>query len=492
LSLSLLGMIGCYNQKDRDLDVDGGDAVRDSGGADVAEETGPPDTSTAADTAPDSVEDTASDTAPEEDGSVDGGAPDTSRCDSGLEFCGGQCVDTASSLDHCGSCGNACGSAETCHDGSCLSCTAEEVCPADSEAVTCRSRQCRALTCKGFNHPCQDGAKCCSWKTFGKIAQAPDQVTRLRLAYAPDGTRYVVYASKSAADRQQESFFIDGLQGATSPSKISQTVPGGSGLNLDVDSAGRPHVIYRAGSLLSNTPTEMKHLIWKNGSWSRSTVERGVTGGTYAIGIDSKDRPHFLVRKSTNATAIYPGPGGQQKTKSFGGANSSVKGQNVVFNDQDLARVVFRNDYSEFKFAWLTPAGGWRTNTLESKNIFGADLEMKPGGHARIAYRDRGDNVYYAERSASGNWTKSKVATGAYRLDLVFDADNNPRIFFWTESNGKELLQVTRRIDGKWREKTVYTDSDDGGLQQLSVARSPSGNIGVAFTEQDKLKFIEW
>src|SRR5690606_472135 len=41
-------------------------------------------------------------------------------CDGGLEACDGTCVDTRSSVDHCGVCGNACFEGQICHEGDCL------------------------------------------------------------------------------------------------------------------------------------------------------------------------------------------------------------------------------------------------------------------------------------------------------------------------------------------------------------------------------------
>lgn len=40
-------------------------------------------------------------------------------CDAGLERCGGQCVDTETSNDHCGQCGMTCDASSTCAAGTC-------------------------------------------------------------------------------------------------------------------------------------------------------------------------------------------------------------------------------------------------------------------------------------------------------------------------------------------------------------------------------------
>lgn len=40
-------------------------------------------------------------------------------CDESLEWCGGECVDTSTNIDHCGSCTNECGDDQYCQEGSC-------------------------------------------------------------------------------------------------------------------------------------------------------------------------------------------------------------------------------------------------------------------------------------------------------------------------------------------------------------------------------------
>jgi len=52
------------------------------------------------------------------DGPGDGG--DDAACPAGTTRCGGECVDTAISHEHCGGCGEACDPAEVCAAGSCM------------------------------------------------------------------------------------------------------------------------------------------------------------------------------------------------------------------------------------------------------------------------------------------------------------------------------------------------------------------------------------
>jgi hypothetical protein len=49
-------------------------------------------------------------------------------CDNGESFCGGKCVDTDTSILHCGGCGNSCESDQLCYAGSCASDCSEVPC----------------------------------------------------------------------------------------------------------------------------------------------------------------------------------------------------------------------------------------------------------------------------------------------------------------------------------------------------------------------------
>jgi hypothetical protein len=87
-----------------------------------------------------------------------GEPPETSDpsgdCAPGLADCGGTCVDTAASHDHCGACGNACESFEVCNGGACsLECPAGKVeCLGGCVDVTTDLQH-----CGGCSRPCTAG-----------------------------------------------------------------------------------------------------------------------------------------------------------------------------------------------------------------------------------------------------------------------------------------------------------------------------------------------
>ncbi len=80
-----------------------------------------------------------------------------SSCGIGLEACGGSCVDLSTSTDHCGACENACAAGELCMGGSCAS-----SCPAGLTdcAGACRDLESDRSNCGACGRTCGAGEIC--------------------------------------------------------------------------------------------------------------------------------------------------------------------------------------------------------------------------------------------------------------------------------------------------------------------------------------------
>lgn len=79
---------------------------------------------------------------------VDGGADGGPSCGAGETVCDGACVDTQSSLEHCGGCGNACAATDRCDDGSCYDPVVEV---AAGYGHSCARRASGEVWCWGVN-----------------------------------------------------------------------------------------------------------------------------------------------------------------------------------------------------------------------------------------------------------------------------------------------------------------------------------------------------
>jgi hypothetical protein len=76
------------------------------------------------------------------------------RCTGGLKLCGGTCVDTQTDAAHCGGCGLACHTMQTCEAGDCA-------CPPGSIDCGASCDQCCSdLDCAGAGVICEGGLCC--------------------------------------------------------------------------------------------------------------------------------------------------------------------------------------------------------------------------------------------------------------------------------------------------------------------------------------------
>ena len=204
------------------------------------------------------------------------GGPFVPTCEPCSTFiCGSQCID-ASDRNHCGACGNACGSFQSCDDGRCT-CHAPNVC---GFACTCASNQTLCgdvcadlhvdpLNCGACGTPCDGGA--CVFGTcvgpdagpsldggawFGPATQIGSASLWVRLAIADidgDGVPDIV-ASQSSPDAGFVVFLGRG-DGTFGAGQVTQA-PFADGLVVaDFTGDGVPDVVtgaaYEAASLFS-------------------------------------------------------------------------------------------------------------------------------------------------------------------------------------------------------------------------------------------------
>lgn len=97
------------------------------------------------------------------DTGVDAGDTDDGglTCDQGEESCDGECVETATDPDHCGSCHNGCSSDEICEDGTCsLDCEAgQQICDEQCVDTSRDDEHCGMCTNScGADRYCSDGS----------------------------------------------------------------------------------------------------------------------------------------------------------------------------------------------------------------------------------------------------------------------------------------------------------------------------------------------
>ncbi len=82
-------------------------------------------------------------------------------CEGGLIACGDECVDTATSALHCGACDQPCGTGSSCVEGACVCDAGLDPCPvAEGEGTSCTDLQADDLNCGACGTSCGEEASC--------------------------------------------------------------------------------------------------------------------------------------------------------------------------------------------------------------------------------------------------------------------------------------------------------------------------------------------
>jgi len=82
-------------------------------------------------------------------------------CEGGLIACGEECVDTATSALHCGGCDQPCGVGSSCVEGACVCDAGLDPCPvAEGEGTSCTDLQTDDLNCGACGTSCGEEASC--------------------------------------------------------------------------------------------------------------------------------------------------------------------------------------------------------------------------------------------------------------------------------------------------------------------------------------------
>lgn len=152
-----------------------------------------------------------------------GSRTDAADCESGRRLCDGECVDVSTDADHCGECGNSCGSGKVCEEGACrVECSQPEsgarVCAADEWNYLSHSD---APDVPGYDVEITfdeevDAVEDLGWDDTGEDAiDLEEHVEDGRLITMPPG-RYKLDPSGGAVDLAGKTF---GLRGDPSAAK---------------------------------------------------------------------------------------------------------------------------------------------------------------------------------------------------------------------------------------------------------------------------------
>jgi hypothetical protein len=202
-----LSLSACAYGEEPGLD---GSLHPDASGLDVPRDTPPPDSPITIDT--DASRDARSDVPADHPP-----PPDAPTCAAPTTLCGTECVDTQTSPDHCGRCGNACASGLTCTGGDCIvTCTTGQTACTVAGTMTCVDTRTNPNHCGRCGMACSAGQMCMNGTCITPVTLPNDRCA----------TPTAITMSRGAQDLSVNT--------TTATTEAGITAPCGAGFGADV------------------------------------------------------------------------------------------------------------------------------------------------------------------------------------------------------------------------------------------------------------------
>ena len=247
-----------------------------------------------------------------------------------------------------------------------------------------------------------------------------------------------------------------------------------SGLSVDVDSRGRPHVAYYALE-----GTDLRYAVRTGAGWETETVDDyQVVGPDCSLALDQDDVPHICYYDKTNeeleyarrngtgwvtetvdwlgivgvGTTVAVGPGGDPYVAYVGartlrcahreaggwnvtvvdGGEQHVYTPSMVVDGEGVPHILYLGA-STVKHAHLVD-GNWTLEEVDMLRLgtfaMGTSLRIGPGGELVACYaNDAATSVVVARRTGEG-WDTERVSVDHYLgdLDMELDDEGDPHI----------------------------------------------------------------
>lgn len=247
---------------------------------------------------------------------------------------------------------------------------------------------------------------------------------------------------------------------------IAQTVDGMSddcaNTVLALDGAGQAHILYAVGS-----PLALKYARQTTGGWQLETVDPALGSFLFGLAVDSASRPHVVFRHSiaeNTADLIYATrteAGWQRETLITGYGRGYDPA--LALNSQGQPRVVYVNNLesgSELRYAYRDTTG-WHTETVKSaagaiyeSPALALDSDGVP--HVAYAWYDQRYVKFILARRYTNTWESEFVGqyltppeTGYPMVSLALGPGGQPHVAFsdWSSDNS---VRYGTRDDAGW------------------------------------------
>ena len=274
--------------------------------------------------------------------------------------------------------------------------------------------------------------------------------------------------------------------------------------SLAMDDAGIAHISYYDGR-----NEDLEYAVWNAllAQWDITTVDSTQDVGSHSsLALDSSGNPHisyyfFDSRELKHAMWNDLGFGFGFWTNEVVDTTYSV-GQwtSIALDAGDSPRISYHNaTLSDLQYAAWNGAS-WAVTSVDTNGFVGecSCLALDTSGNPRISYWDRTNNdlKFAAWNSGTSSWDVETV-DGQGGVDvgqscsLALDADNDPYISYYDDTNGDLKLAVWDASLSQWDIQSVDTNGTVGGYTSLALLGE---NPRISYHDHDNgdLKFASW
>ena len=241
---------------------------------------------------------------------------------------------------------------------------------------------------------------------------------------------------------------------------------------LGVNAEGKVWVVYKKGSdLVAAEKTET--------GWQKSvitSIETDLEGLNVAV--DTDGRPHicFVVDYQGLYYASYDGSQWQIQSIDPEGNGFNSYSCSITLDQAGHPHISYEGSFGALKYASFDGAN-WQTETvLENDNADDNSLALDGSGQPHIAYRSNNSDLKCAYKNGS-TWqafTIDDTESSVRAVSLALDQKGRPHLSAYTSQG---LAYFTINEDGAW-EKTYL---DPGGAWYTSLALDPSNLVHIAY-----------
>jgi hypothetical protein len=393
-------------------------------------------------------------------------------CNAQETNCGGSCVDTQSSADHCGACGIECGTNEACESGVCVSqlpcdrgsCAEGRFCNpetqqcepgCDSDAQCSGEQFCNTqineCVCPGELVACGVG-RCCEQISGETRLSQSDHHNTLEMSLDTSGRVHLV---TQPADSQAIEYLVaddgDSFEAETvfTPDAPAE-IPGGQ--TIDVDPTGTPNIAYLTDI---DDVGRLYHARRVDSGWTIELVDL-LDGGQAipSILVPAADEVHIAYRSAQPELAYYAFESGEWSESIETGEFFWGAPQLAMDRDGAIRMGIWAEETAMMHI--IDPIDFSSGSTFDSGAVARAPaLEFDSRNQPHVVYSDFDHFELNYATLADGEWSTERLGEARMGSDprMVLDSEDQPHIV-WIRSESSQVLYTWRDAD-RWHRRVV-------------------------------------